>query len=96
MDPFDEKKREAYLIREKIVKRAALELTNGMYVNLGVGIPTLIPRYLPENVEIELHTENGALGVGDYPKPGFHDPDLINAGKETITLNKGASLFGSS
>lgn len=67
-----------------------------MYINLGVGIPTLLPRYLPPEVDIELHSENGVLGVGDYPMPGFHDPDLINAGKETITIKKGASLFGSS
>lgn len=52
-----------------------------MYINLGIGIPTLIPRYLSEDIKVNLHTENGAIGIGDYPTPGFHDPDLINAGK---------------
>jgi 3-oxoacid CoA-transferase len=68
-------------IREKIAKRASQELENGMYVNLGIGIPMLVPAFLPHGVQIELHSENGVLGIGPYPRPGEEDSDLINAGK---------------
>ncbi|KAL4741904.1 hypothetical protein BDV11DRAFT_182169 [Aspergillus similis] len=81
--------------RERIVKRAAKEFEDGMYVNLGIGMPLIAPSYLPEGVEVFLQAENGILGLGGYPKPGEEDPDLINPGKETVTLAKGASLFGS-
>lgn len=81
--------------RTKIVKRVAREFQDGDFANLGIGIPTLIPGHLPEGLRIEFQSENGVLGVGPYPQKGQEDPDLINAGKETITLNPGASLFGS-
>ncbi|KAL4951465.1 CoA-transferase family III domain-containing protein [Aspergillus filifer] len=86
---------EATARRERIVKRAAKEFRDGMYVNLGIGMPLIAPSYLPEGVEVFLQAENGILGLGPYPKPGEEDPDLINPGKETVTLNKGASIFGS-
>ncbi|EXJ57383.1 hypothetical protein A1O7_07730 [Cladophialophora yegresii CBS 114405] len=81
--------------RERIVKRAAQELKDGMYVNLGIGMPLLAPDFVPEGVEVILQSENGMLGMGRYPDPGAEDPDLINPGKETVTLNPGASVFGS-
>ena len=81
--------------RVVIAKAAARLLQNGSYVNLGIGIPTLIPSCLPKNVEITLHTENGMLGYGPYPHEGEADPDLINAGKETVTELPGCSYFGS-
>jgi 3-oxoacid CoA-transferase len=83
------------LIRERIAKRAAKEVTKGMYVNLGIGIPTLVPDLIDPNLNIEYQSENGVLGVGPYPKEGKQDPDLINAGKETITITPGASFFSS-
>ncbi|KAF2682345.1 putative coenzyme A transferase [Lentithecium fluviatile CBS 122367] len=86
---------EAAQKRERIIKRAAKELKDGMYVNLGIGMPLAAPAFLPEGVEIMLESENGILGMGGYPKKGEEDPDLINAGKETVTLIKGASTFGS-
>lgn len=82
--------------RERIVKRAAQEFQDGMYVNLGIGIPVLASNYLPEGVSIELQSENGLLGMGPYPEEGTQDADVINAGKETVTFLKGSSTFSSS
>jgi 3-oxoacid CoA-transferase len=81
--------------RELIVRRAAKEFKNGMYANLGIGMPMLAPNFVEPSVQVMLQSENGILGLGPYPKEGQEDPDLINAGKETITLLPGASCFGS-
>ena len=81
--------------RITIARQAARQLKDGDYVNLGIGVPTLVPNYLLDGVEIVLHTENGMLGYGPYPIEGEQDPDLINAGKETITELPGCSYFGS-
>jgi len=81
--------------RERIVKRAVRELRDGFYVNLGIGMPTLVANHVPPEIEVVLQSENGMLGLGEYPVPGLEDADLINAGKETITEIAGSSYFSS-
>jgi 3-oxoacid CoA-transferase subunit B len=81
--------------REQMAQRAAMELQDGFYVNLGIGIPTLVAAYVPPGVDVTLQSENGMLGIGPFPYPGEEDPDLINAGKQTVTQLANTSFFSS-
>lgn len=82
--------------REQMAQRAAKELQDGFYVNLGIGLPTMVANYIPEGMNVWLQSENGLLGIGEFPTEDKVDPDLINAGKQTVTAKTGASFFGSS